>query len=100
MSRLLRFAFGASLAVSSPVASNAARHQWQTYTNARFGTVADYPASFGHPRYSGNGDDVTLTSPDGGTPSIYGFWKVDHQAPVTYDFLLIRTTDTTMLPTD
>jgi len=63
------------------------KERWATYSNPRFGTTADYPASL-FTRYAPppeNGDGQTFRTADGRAQlSIYGAYNVGHDTPQSY----------------
>lgn len=75
------------VALSTPPAFAQAQEGWTSYTNARFGAKADYPAR----RFSvrdrppDNGDGQTFRTPDGRAElTIYGAHNVQQDTPQSY----------------
>jgi hypothetical protein len=61
--------------------------RWATYTNARFGTAADYPADLFSRRDPPpeNGDGVSMHSVDDrATLIIFGFYNAGNDTPASY----------------
>jgi hypothetical protein len=70
-------------------APDAAAETWKLYVNARFGTVAEYPADRFHPgRPPDNSDGQRFTAGDGAELRIYASWNIDDYRPATYEMFL------------
>ena len=70
-------------------APEAAAETWKLYVNARYGTVADYPADRFHPgRPPDNGDGQSFTARDGAELAIFAGLNIDDSTPATYEALL------------
>jgi hypothetical protein len=64
-----------------------AQTRWATYANARFGTIADYPADLFSRRdpEPENGDGVRMHTADGrATLAIYGAYNAENMTPAGY----------------
>lgn len=84
-SRGLALTFAIGICASINVA--AAKEQWATYMNPRFGTIADYPASIFTVRDPPpeNGDGQSFRSSDGRAQLlIYGARNAENDTPQSY----------------
>jgi hypothetical protein len=71
----------ALLAAAQP----APAHQWNSYENARFGTLLSYPRDlFRAQTESDNGDGITLRAADGATLAVFGSNNVENAGPAAY----------------
>src|SRR5581483_97745 len=60
---MIRIVFAAALVLIAP-GQPAGAQSWRTYTNARFGTIADVPRDWRAGREPANGDGLEFSSPD------------------------------------
>jgi hypothetical protein len=91
-SKIIRFLAGLLLLAG---AREAAAETWRVYANARYGTVAEYPADRFRPgRPPDNGDGQGFTAKDGAELSIFGGLNINNDTPATYEqFLRSSGTD-------
>jgi len=62
---------------------------WKLYVNARYGTVAEYPADrFRAGRPPDNGDGQSFTAKDGAKLAIFAGLNVDNDTPAAYEQFL------------
>jgi len=70
-------------------APDAAAETWKLYANARFGTVAEYPADRFHPgRPPDNSDGQAFAAADGAELRIFAHWNVDNYTPAEQETFL------------
>jgi hypothetical protein len=71
------------------VAREAAAETWKLYVNARYGTMAEYPADRFRPgNPPANGDGQSFTAKDGAQLAIFGSLNVDNDTPASYEQFL------------
>jgi hypothetical protein len=79
----------AVLTLLAAPAPEAAAETWKLYVNARYGTVAEYPADRFHPgRPPDNGDGQRFTAADGAELRIFASWNVDEDTPAKFETFL------------
>jgi hypothetical protein len=85
-SKIIRFLAGLLLLAG---ACEAAAETWKVYANARYGTIAEYPADRFRPgRPPDNGDGQGFTAKDGAQLSIFGSLNINNETPATYEQFL------------
>lgn len=83
----LGLALTVAIGICASIGVAAAKDQWATYMNPRFGTIADYPASIFtvRDREPENGDGQSFHSGDGQAQlSIYGSYNTEGETPRQY----------------
>ena len=67
----------------------AAATTWKVYANARYGTVAEYPADLFRPgRPPDNGDGQSFTAKDGAQLAIFAGFNIADHTPANYEQFL------------
>jgi hypothetical protein len=62
---------------------------WKLYQNARYGTVAEFPADLFRPgRPPDNGDGQSFTTKDGAQLAIFAGFNIEDYTPATYESFL------------
>lgn len=81
----MSFAVALAVSASSPTAATASAHHWETYTNGRIGTRAEYPSEiFKDPVFSDNDDGGRWSSENGAKLLIFGSQNSLSQTPASY----------------